>query len=117
MALITFGTLTTAGWAAWKYWRIPYRLYLWRKAEETEPATGQVWLEAGFSPKDSKWKIKEVEELSILLESVPPKDGDDTVELDLVWDDWSAMVKKTRLFCHDKNDSIHDQYWGAGVDD
>lgn len=116
MALLTLGTITTAGWWIYKYWRVPYRLYLHRKAEETEPATGQIWLEAGFSPKDAKWLVKESDEYRILIESVPLNDGDETIELDLVWEDWERMVKKSRLFCHDKNDTVHDLYWGKHAD-
>lgn len=117
MALITLGTLTTVGWTIYKYWRVPYRLYLWRKAEEVEPEEGQIWLSAGFAPADSKWKVVETDEYRILLESVPPKDGDEKVELDLNWDDWAAFVKRVKLFCFDKNDTIHDQFWGEHSED
>lgn len=117
MALLTFGTIVTGAWTAYKYWRVPYRLYLWCKAEEVEPVANQIWLEAGFSPKDSKWKVIESDEFRILLNSIPAKPGDDPAVLDLNWEDWVAMVKKSKLFCFDKNDTIHDQFWGEHSED
>jgi len=114
MALITFGTVVTGAWTLYKYWRIPYRLFLWHNAKEVEPAAGQIWLEAGLSPKDNKWKVKITDRFRIEVISVVSKG--DAVELDLNWDDWAAMVKKSRMFCFDKHDSIDNRFWGDAAE-
>lgn len=114
MALFTLGTLVTVAGAVWKYWRLPVRFYKWHKAQEIEPAVGQVWMEAGFSTKDVKWLIGAVEEDSITMQL----DGvEDAEAQELTWDDWALYGKKHRMFCLDCNDSIEDTYWGKASED
>lgn len=115
MALLTAGSIATAAGLVWKYWRIPVRFYLWYKAEETEPAEGQIWRQADFSPKDTKWKVIEVdEEQGIVIESV---DADEELEEIMTWDNWAKVVKKRRMWCHDTNTSMEDIYFGEHSED
>lgn len=111
MALLTFGTVVTAGWTAFKYWRVPYRLLLWKKAKEVEPDENQIWLSAGFGSQDVKWKVLEASDTSIRIERVTEEE-DEKEELYMNWESWEYFCKRSRLFCFDKGDSIADQFWG-----
>lgn len=114
MALITLAGLISGGGMVWKYRRIPVRFYQWYKAEEVEPAEGQLWRAASFKPQDSDWKVVDVGEDGLNLISTTDKDDfDEFEEMDLEWEEWTdEFVGRRRFYCTDKNDNIHDTYWG-----
>ena len=116
MALLSAGAVATAAGVIWKYWRIPVRLWEWRKAPEVEPAVGQTWREAGFSGPNVDWKIVEIREepWHIFLQSTTNKDTfDEFEETNMDLETWQhAYIKKRRLYCKDANESAEDLYWG-----
>lgn len=116
--LVTTGTIVTVGGFAWKYWRIPVRLFQWWKAEDTELEVGQVWREAaGLSATNKDWKVTELDEDVVSFESVDREDDfGEAYELNLGIEEWPYYCKKFRMFCYDRNDTIHDTYWGDAAD-
>lgn len=113
MPLVTAGAIATGLGIVWNYWRVPYRFYKWRIAEEVEPEVGQHWREASTSAANKDWKITEVEEDSISIESTTDQDSlGNNLKDSMDWDTWETFVTKRRLYCHDKKDTIHDTYWG-----
>lgn len=118
MPLLTTGTIVTVAGILWKYWRVPHRLWQWRKANEVEPAIGQLWRKAGLGPKHSDWKVTEVEDEGISLKSTTDKDDfGDLQEQTMSWEDWEVFVKKSRLYCKDSNESLEDAYFGEHSED
>lgn len=118
MALLTAGSIATGAGFIWKFWRVPVRLWEWHKAEEVEPAPGQLWRSAGFSGKNSDLKVVSCDDHHIILKSPTDKDHfGDPVEHYLDWDHWEKMVKGKRLYCKDTNTSVEDRYFGEHSED
>ena len=118
MPLLTTGSIATVVGVVWKFWKVPVRFYQWHKAEEVEPAVGQLWREAGLSGPDHDMKVIECDEDHIMTRSTTDKDGfGDYLELSLTWPAWEEMVKARRLYCKDRNESIEDKFWGDASED
>jgi hypothetical protein len=116
MPLMTVGTVATAVGIVWQFWRVPVRLWEWHRAEEVEPAVGQIWREASLGGPNVDWQVIEVREepWHIFLKSTTIKDSfGDFEEVNMDLETWEHVyLKKRRLYCKDSKSSIEDTYWG-----
>jgi hypothetical protein len=118
MALLTVGSIITAGGIAWKYHRIPTRLWHWYHGAPQEPAERQEWTEAGLAATDRIWVVQGTDEQGIHIIQKLEEDSEESPEdLDISWEEWTEMVRRKRMYCSDCQNSLEDQFWGKVAED
>ena len=77
-----------------------------------------MWSQAIIVATDRKWKITQVDDDYIELESLTQEDWDGE-PLDKLMDreTWAKdFIGKGRGFCLDRNDTVYDKFWGDAAE-